>query len=156
MKILFVCTANMCRSVMAEALLKHFLSSRTNAFVVGSAGVDVINNLKPDKTTQQLCLDHGLDVSSHRSRQLTKEMIDQSDVVLCLAQEHLQSILSAYPRFQTKVFLLKQFLRSLPVEDPSVRDPIGRPLDHYERCYDEIDEEVKRIAFLLLKDRPEP
>jgi protein-tyrosine-phosphatase len=156
MKILFVCTANMCRSVMAEALLKQLLSSHRNSFVVESAGVDAISNLKPDKTTQQVCLNHGLDVNLHRTRQLTKEMIDQCDVVLCLAQDHMQLILSAYPKFHTKVFLLKQFRRSQPAEDPSIRDPIGRPLDHYERCYGEIEEEVKRIATLLFRESPKP
>jgi protein-tyrosine-phosphatase len=156
MKILFVCTANICRSVMAEALLKNLLSGHGNIVDVESAGVDAVGNLESDKFTNQVCSEHGLDVSSHRSRQLTEEMLEQSSIVLCLAENHKRVILSAYPKFKSKVFLLKQFRRKHPVEKPSVDDPIGRPLRHYEHCFGEIEQEVKRIASLLIKEEREP
>lgn len=149
MRILFVCTANICRSVMAEALLKHLLSSRRTSFEVDSAGIDIVPGLASDKFTIQVCSGHGLDISSHQPSQLTQEMLERSDIVLCLAENHRQLILGAYPRLESKVFLLKQFRQNHPVENPSVDDPIGRPLSHYERCYSEIEEEVKRVAALL-------
>jgi ribose 5-phosphate isomerase B len=152
MRILFVCTANMCRSVMAVAAMTHELSAYGKDFEVESAGVDAISNLKADKSTVQVCLIHGLDVSSHRSRQVTKEMLDQSDVVLCLAEDHKRLILSAYPKLHSKVFLLKQYSRNVSGEELSVTDPIGRPFDHYERCFRTIEEEVKRIASLLIRE----
>lgn len=152
MRILFVCTANICRSVMAEALLKHLLSGHRRRIDVDSAGIDIVPGLESDKFTSQVCSDHGLDISSHRPSQLTQQMLERSDIVLCLAENHRQLILGAYPRFESKVFLLKHFRQNHPVENPSVDDPIGRPLAHYEHCYSEIEEEVKRIAALLLHE----
>ena len=156
MKILFVCTANICRSVMAEALLRHLLSGNSKSFDVRSAGVHALSNHRPDEFTTQICSDHGLDVGSHRSRQLTEQMLDQSDLVLCLAKNHKQVILSAYPRFKSKVFLLKEFHRQDAVKNPSVDDPIGRPLRRYEQCYKEIEQEVKRIAPMLPEKEKHP
>jgi protein-tyrosine-phosphatase len=152
MKILFVCTANICRSVMAEALMKHLLLGRGKSIDVESAGVNAIGNLETDRFTNQVCSEHGLDVSSHRSKQLTEEMLDHSNLVLCLAENHKHVILRAYPRCKGKVFLLKQFRRKYPVQEPSVKDPIGRPLNHYEHCYSEIEKEVKRIVSLLIEE----
>jgi protein-tyrosine-phosphatase len=152
MKILFVCTANICRSVMAEALMKHMLLGHGNPIDVESAGVNAIGNLETDRFTKQVCSEHGLDISSHRSKQLTEEMLDHSNVVLCLAEIHKHLILRAYPRFKSKVFLLKQFRRKYSVQQPSVDDPIGRPFSHYEHCYSEIEKEVKRIASLLVEE----
>jgi protein-tyrosine phosphatase len=152
MRILFVCTANICRSVMAEALLEHLLSGPSNSIEVDSAGIDALVGQSPDRFTQQVSATHGLDVSSHQACQLTLEMLDRSHLVLCLAENHRQSILTAFPKFKTKVFLLKQFRREDPVQNPSVDDPIGQSLKHYERCYVEIEEEVRRIASRLIQD----
>ena len=134
--------------------MKNLLSGQENRVEVESAGVHVFFGLTPDKFTKKVCFDHGMDVSSHEPRQLTKEMIDQSDVVLCLAENHQQTILSAYPRLEPKVFLLKKFRQERDVQNPSVDDPIGKPLEHYEHCFEEIEEEVKRIAPLLIHEEP--
>ena len=152
MRILFVCTANICRSVMAEAILTHLLGDQRKSVKVDSAGIDALIGQSPDEFTQQVTSSHGLDVSTHQARQLTQETLEQSDLVLCLAENHRRSILSAYPRSASKVFLLKQFRRKQPLKYPSVDDPIGRPLYHYEHCYFQIEEEVRRVASLLVED----
>jgi protein-tyrosine phosphatase len=153
MRILFVCTANICRSVMAEAMMKALADDFRDSVEISSAGIDAVSDSVSDKFTQGVCSKHGLDIGSHRSRQLTKLMLDRSDLVLCLAENHRQSILSAYPQFESKVFLLKQFRKEPPAKKPSIEDPIGKPRRRYERCFRDIQQEVKRIAPLLFQKK---
>ena len=151
MKILFVCTANITRSVMAEAIFRHLLSQHPHpgtAIHVESAGVDALVGESPDASTQSVCREHNTDVARHKARQVTAEMIEGVDLVLCLAEEHKRLILGAYPRFKGKVFLLREYHRDKPGKKLSVDDPTGRSLRQYEKCYSRIEEEVTRIYTL--------
>ncbi len=148
MKILFVCTANITRSVMAEAIFRRFVSQHAPALtpiIVESAGVDALVGESPDSNTQEVCREHQVDVDAHKARQVTAEMLEGVDLVLCLAEEHKRLILSAYPRFKGKVFLLVEYRRDKPAKHVSVDDPTGRSKSQYVKCYKRIEEEVARI-----------
>ena len=72
-------------------------------------------------------------------------MLDETDIVLCLADEHKRLILGAYPRYKGKVFLLGEYRRDKPLRKPSVDDPTGRSKWRYSRCFKRIEAEVTRI-----------
>ena len=150
MNILFVCTANICRSVMAEGILRKLASDSRGGQVVyvGSAGVDVLQESEPDRYTTDICMKQGVDIGSHKARQLTKHMLEQADLVLCMEHMHKQRITSAFPGFTKNVFLLKEYLHAGPLDDAEIKDPIGKPKNQYEKCFTEIEEEVKRIGLL--------
>lgn len=152
MNILFVCTANVCRSVMAEALFRQTAGRHPSAEMphVASAGIDALVDAFPDDCTSAVCLTHRLDVSRHQGRQLTESMIDHADLVLCLAEDHKRLILSAYPRFKGKVFLLLEYGQSKAPKKLSIDDPTGRAMRKYEACFKKIEEEVTRVYRLTL------
>ena len=148
-RILFVCTGNSCRSVMAEGLMRHLLQrAGVNTVTVESAGIFAMEGMNPTRETLRVLQDAGIDGSSHRARALTLEMIHGADVVFAMEPFQMDEIIRRAPSAKDKVHLLKPY--GLPPEDlpasPGIPDPIGKPLEVYEVCFVEIREAVERIA----------
>ncbi len=136
---------------MAEAIFRRLVSEHAPMHIpihVESAGVDALVGESPDSNTQEVCREHQTDVHAHKARQVTADMMEGVDLVLCLAEEHKRLILGAYPRFKGKVFLLVEYRRDKPVKHLSVDDPTGRSKSQYVKCYQRIEEEAARIFSL--------
>src|SRR3954466_6121375 len=85
MHILFVCTGNTCRSPMAETLLRHALEARgATQVTVGSAGSGAWEGAPASEGAYLVALEHGLDLSAHRARMLTRELVNSADLVLTM------------------------------------------------------------------------
>ena len=147
MRIVFVCTANICRSVMSEAILKKMLRDKQldKKILVESAGTESPVGRETSEIIKKLCKAYGSDVSHHRSRQLTKPIIETATLVICLAKNHEEVIRGAFPEFKSKVVLLKEFEQLNVPKDPSVADPIGMAEKQYVACFKEIENEIKRV-----------
>jgi protein-tyrosine-phosphatase len=151
--ILFVCTGNSCRSVMAEGLLKKYLKDEGRDDIeVASAGARAIDGIEPTKETIEVMRSEGADVSNHRSRGLTDELIKKADLILVMSAHHMDDIVNMVPEAAPKVHMLKEYgLKEQPCacEDTGIEDPIGRPVSFYREVLAAIKKELKRI----LKER---
>ena len=115
-KILVVCIGNICRSPTVEALLKSRLAHR--GIDVSSAGLGALVDKPMDSTALEVLREHGGDHPAHKGRQLTREMLQQADIVLTMEKRHVESIARMAPEVRGKTFLLGKWQKDQEIPDP--------------------------------------
>jgi len=151
-KIGFICTGNTCRSAMAAALAKQILAEtlgcrvgdlRAKGLEVFSAGVFASNGNPATTEAIHAVRSHGADLSHHKSRKLTVDLIKSCDLLFCMTASHVAEAKRLAGDAATTICLLD--------EAGDVPDPIGGGMDVYERTAERLDELVrKRIRECVL------
>jgi len=134
--IVFVCTGNLCRSPMAEYLLRARLA-RGSEWEVGSAGVAAVPGAPASEAAVLVLREIGVDLRPHRSRQLTADLVDKAALVVVMTAGHRELVRAMVPRALEKTFLLRDFDRAAERRD--VEDPIGMSVAAYRDVRDQID-----------------
>ena len=139
--LLFICTANQCRSPMAEVIGRHLLTDRYPAmdWQIGSAGVRAVNDYPATPASALMAERHGFDLSRHRSRLLTQQMVAGADLLVTMEEAHKRAILRDFPDASGRVFTLGELFG----RGEDVDDPIGLPIQEYERTYDLLAEWIE-------------
>lgn len=167
---------------MAEALLRHRLAAAGIAGTVSSAGLWRAEEVASDGSVRAMAK-YGLDLSEHRSRLLSRQLIDDADLVIGLACEHVREVVVLVPEAFGRSFTLKELVRRGeavgPVTgslerwldavndgrqladllgastDDDVADPIGRSDAVYRRTAAELSSLIDRLVILLAGVRTE-
>ncbi len=136
---LFICTGNICRSPMAEALFRHATPGRTDYRAI-SAGLGAVDGQPPSVYSVQAMKEIGVDISKQRSRMLTAEMVKQADYILGMTHSHVDTVMLLYPQAAEKTFLLREFDDTLDPYEKDISDPIGGSYEVYLNCRDQIEQ----------------
>lgn len=170
-KVLVVCTGNLCRSPLVEALLDREFAEAGIEANVTSAGLAAPVGAKPDRKMLKAAGEAGIDLSRHRSRLVDIGELEIADIVIGMTAEQRRQLQTLMPSLCDRAVVLRvavwkaAALRHQPIDardwigqiarggeaaDQDLADPIGRPL----RAYRDMVAEARLLTRRLVRDWP--
>ena len=136
-RILFVCTGNSCRSPMAEAIFRDILPADWRGRVeISSAGTAAWDGQPASPLAVEVLRDAGIDLSRHRARMLTRDMIENADLIVAMEFYHRDTIGRIAPDAGRPILILGELDEDRP--SPDIDDPIGGDRAVYEQTSEEL------------------
>jgi len=150
MRILFVCTGNICRSPMAAALMKRRLAERGRTDIeVVSAGTAAADGAPASEGAYLIGLEKGLDISDHAATFLTREVVERADLIFAMGTHHVGRAEALGGDGRT--FLLGEYA-GRGFTEAEVEDPYGGSLDDYRHTYQQLDALLTDALDRLLRE----
>lgn len=139
MNILFVCTGNTCRSAMAAALMLDIAVEKDLDVRIDSAGLMAGIGEPASSGAIAAMKKRGIDLSYHRSKPLTDELINMADLILTMTDSHKQLIKQCAP---DKIYTLMEYAGL----EGDIADPFGGDIEEYEETAVQIHAALTEIA----------
>jgi protein-tyrosine phosphatase len=133
---------------MAEGLFRQALAQRLGCkpseledrgVVVMSAGIAAMLGGRAAAEAIEVMGQHGVDLSAHESQPLTEQLVRHADLILAMTRSHRKAILAEWPEAESR-------LKLLSTDGADVPDPIGGPVEQYQRCVAQMKPEIDKWA----------
>ena len=133
--VLFVCTGNLHRSPMGEFLFRKKVAENTQEWRIASAGTWATEGQPTNREVITTMREYGIDASLHRAQPVSRNLLEQFNLILVMASNHKEAIIAEFPDQNDRVYLLAEMVG----RQADVEDPIGGPLIEYQGTAREID-----------------
>lgn len=152
MKIMFVCTGNICRSAMAHWLMeKKIKDNNIKDVEIYSCGIFASDGDVATYNATEVMEEYDVNLKKHKATNIRKANIEEMDLILCATMSHKNTILYQYPNLKDKVFTMKEYVHTNEEnEDLDIRDPWGYDIETYRFCAAEIDRCLDELIKLIL------
>lgn len=111
MKIMFICTGNICRSAMAHVMLEKRAKEENKNIEVYSCGVFAENGDVSTEEAIETMKEYAIDLKKHRATNIRNSNIENMDTILCATTAHKNNVIAMYPNLKEKVFTMKEYAR---------------------------------------------
>ena len=152
--IMFVCTGNICRSAMAECILKDKILKKgyMNAIRVCSSGVSAYTgDIPTDEAISVMEDEYNLDLITHRATNVEDSDIMHMDLILAMTVRHKFFLISMYPQLKDKIFTLREYVGASE-NDMNIDDPYGYGKNVYSDCAKQINDCIDELLVKLEKE----
>jgi len=142
-KILFVCTGNTCRSPLAHVLAQKHFDDNGLDLIADSGGVFAADGASASAHSVSVAKKLGLDLAGHKAKKISREIIHEAAVVVCLTMGHKAHLVENYPEHTGKIFTFGE----LSEDCGDVSDPFGGDFAIYEKCAAQIKLYIEKILW---------
>lgn len=141
-RVLFVCTGNICRSAMAEHLLRRFAAERGLPLETASAGIAAEPDYEVPEPVRRLLAAEGVPPFKHKARLATRDVLRWADLILVMTARQHDHIVEFYPEFSSRIRLFRE---AGGFGEQDVEDPMGRPDEVFARSLAAIKETLEAL-----------
>lgn len=141
---MFICTGNICRSAMADGLMKKLVMDNNKDIVVYSCGIYAEDGDMATYNAIEAIKEYGVDLREHRATNINNSQIEDMDIILCATTSHKNTVIRMYPELKDKVYTMKEYA-DFDKNDLDIPDPWGYDIETYRFCASTINKCLEKI-----------
>jgi protein-tyrosine phosphatase len=150
-KVLFVCTANVCRSPMAEAIFEALAEERGLQYRAASAGVAALVDEEITPNARAALEEVGIYAKEHRARQVSEATLREADLVLVMGPRHVATLRRRFGDLSERVYTLPEYALGASPEE-GIPDPYGHTMTAFRASVRQLLEYIEGLVKRLERE----
>ena len=147
--VLFVCTANIKRSPVAEAIFRQMAEKAGETWKVASAGVNAGRGIPVNQIISFIMFQRGLSLNFHRSQPVDKKLLSEYQWIVTMEEAHREELIKIDENAKDRILLFRELSGDEELMNMDMPDPTGKDADDYRDLFEIFDSEMPRLINAL-------